>query len=105
MVVPITGGTPGRRYGHVLVYIRPNIILFGGNDGQKNTNDVWFMDVERSPFTWIQVNLEPGAKRPEKRVYHSADVSLFTNMLRKMDGNAFYIYTFVAFMINSIHIM
>lgn len=40
MSVPITGVTPGRRYGHSMAYHkiseghhRANLIVFGGNDG------------------------------------------------------------------------
>lgn len=40
MCVPITGVTPGRRYGHSMAYHkiseghnRANLIVFGGNDG------------------------------------------------------------------------
>ena len=47
MLVPIDGQTPGPRYGHSMVYIIPNLILFGGssNSGQNRRNvimkDVW----------------------------------------------------------------
>jgi len=27
------GKTPGRRYGHSVVFCKPNIIVFGGNTG------------------------------------------------------------------------
>eukprot|EP01056_Protomagalhaensia_sp_Gyna25_P000445 Protomagalhaensia_sp_Gyna_25__444@NODE_120_length_5101_cov_30_677993_g94_i0_p1_GENE_NODE_120_length_5101_cov_30_677993_g94_i0NODE_120_length_5101_cov_30_677993_g94_i0_p1_ORF_typecomplete_len833_score102_97Kelch_4/PF13418_6/1_8e13Kelch_4/PF13418_6/0_014Kelch_4/PF13418_6/5_1e06Kelch_4/PF13418_6/0_0019Kelch_4/PF13418_6/0_002Kelch_4/PF13418_6/1_4Kelch_4/PF13418_6/5_5e02Kelch_5/PF13854_6/3_1e07Kelch_5/PF13854_6/0_051Kelch_5/PF13854_6/3_3e07Kelch_5/PF13854_6/0_01Kelch_5/PF13854_6/0_021Kelch_5/PF13854_ len=74
MTVPITGPTPGRRYGHTLVYYKPNLIVFGGNDGQRSLNDIWYMHVERCPFAWVQVQLAPGAKRPPERVYHSAEI-------------------------------
>ena len=40
MQVPIDGQTPGPRYGHSMVYIFPNLILFGGssNSGQNKKN-------------------------------------------------------------------
>lgn len=50
MVVPIVGQTPGRRYGHILCYYKPNIWLFGGNTGSETMNDVWILNVEKSPF-------------------------------------------------------
>lgn len=81
MSVPITGVTPGRRYGHSMTYHgvtdghhRPNLIVFGGNDGSKTLADIWYMDVQRSPFSWNQVVLPPTAKQPAPRVYHSAEI-------------------------------
>lgn len=81
MSVPITGVTPGRRYGHSMVYHRvaeshakANLIVFGGNDGTRTLNDIWYMDVQKSPFTWSVVTLSPTTKQPCPRVYHSAAV-------------------------------
>ena len=33
MIVPIVGKTPGRRYGHTIVFVKPFLITFGGNTG------------------------------------------------------------------------
>ncbi|EZG78491.1 serine/threonine-protein phosphatase, partial [Gregarina niphandrodes] len=74
MTVPISGPTPGRRYGHSMNYYKPNLIVFGGNNGQQSLNDIWYMDVVQSPFLWNQVHIPPGDKKPPERVYHSADV-------------------------------
>merc|ERR1719454_431405 len=35
MSVPTSGTTPGRRYGHSLVFNKPTLIVFGGNNGQE----------------------------------------------------------------------
>jgi protein phosphatase len=32
-IVPVVGPTPGRRYGHTLVYAKPFLVVFGGNTG------------------------------------------------------------------------
>ena len=41
-MVPISKGmTPGRRYGHSLVFYKPFLILFGGNLNNEAINDVW----------------------------------------------------------------
>ncbi|SBS86397.1 protein phosphatase containing kelch-like domains, putative [Plasmodium ovale] len=74
MTVPTKGVSPGRRYGHVMVYCKPNLIVFGGNDGQHTLNDVWFMHVEMPPFEWVHVIIASGCKIPPPRVYHSADI-------------------------------
>ena len=69
MVVPVVGSTPGRRYGHSLVFSKPYLILFGGNTGTEPVNDVWCLSVERAPFTWHK--LECGQASPQPRIYHS----------------------------------
>lgn len=33
ITVPTTGRSPGRRYGHTMVFCKPNLIVIGGNDG------------------------------------------------------------------------
>ncbi|GAW82424.1 protein phosphatase containing kelch-like domains [Plasmodium gonderi] len=74
MTVPTKGVTPGRRYGHVMVYNKPNLIVIGGNNGQHTLNDVWFMHVEMPPFEWVHVIIPNSCKAPPPRVYHSADM-------------------------------
>lgn len=73
MTVPVQGITPGRRYGHTMIFFKPFLILFGGNTGTKTENDVWTLNAEQSPFSWSQVTVN-GPKPPPPRVYHSADV-------------------------------
>ena len=41
MSVPVLGLTPGRRYGHAMVFNKPLLIVCGGNNGQNAENDVW----------------------------------------------------------------
>ncbi|GFE54485.1 serine threonine phosphatase [Babesia ovis] len=74
ITVPTTGRSPGRRYGHTMVFCKPNLVVIGGNDGQQASNDVWFLNVEKSPFCWVEVVFPPNLKQPPKRVYHSADL-------------------------------
>ena len=40
MIVPVVGSTPGRRYGHSLVFIKPHLLVFGGNTGNESVSDV-----------------------------------------------------------------
>ena len=70
MIVPVIGTTPGRRYGHTVVFCRPHLLVFGGNTGSEAVNDVWCLNVERSPFNWIKIEV-PG-DHPPTRIYHSA---------------------------------
>eukprot|EP00927_Polykrikos_kofoidii_P077039 TRINITY_DN7402_c0_g1_i7.p1 TRINITY_DN7402_c0_g1~~TRINITY_DN7402_c0_g1_i7.p1 ORF type:complete len:854 (+),score=114.66 TRINITY_DN7402_c0_g1_i7:108-2669(+) len=74
MAVPVLGPTPGRRYGHTMIFNKPLLIVFGGNNGQAAECDIWVLDVERSPFTWNEVNGLMHMRAPLPRVYHSAQV-------------------------------
>lgn len=74
MAVPVLGPTPGRRYGHSMVFNKPLLVVFGGNNGQQAENDIWVLDVERSPFQWSEVTVMSTTRGPLPRVYHSAEV-------------------------------
>ena len=39
------GKSPGNRYGHVLGYIKPYLIIHGGNIGTESVSDVWVNDI------------------------------------------------------------
>jgi len=73
MSVPVLGPTPGRRYGHTMIFNKPLLIVFGGNNGQQAECDIWVLDVERSPFQWNEVHVMH-TRTPLPRVYHSAEV-------------------------------
>jgi len=70
MIVPVVGSTPGRRYGHSIIFSKPHLLVFGGNTGQEAVSDVWCLSVEKAPFSWIK--LDCGRESPQVRVYHSA---------------------------------
>jgi protein phosphatase len=70
MIVPVVGTTPGRRYGHTVVFSKPHLLVFGGNTGSEPAADVWCLNVERAPFTWSKI--EVAGDQPASRVYHSA---------------------------------
>jgi protein phosphatase len=70
MIVPVVGSTPGRRYGHTIIFAKPHLLVFGGNTGAEPVNDVWCLSVERAPFSWAKLNC--GQDVPVVRVYHSA---------------------------------
>ena len=52
MIVPVIGKTPGRRYGHTIVFNKPNLLIFGGNTNVDQVNDVWCLNVDKAPFSW-----------------------------------------------------
>ena len=53
-----------------MVYIKPYILVFGGNTGTEPVNDVWALNLEKAPYNWMR--LECGNEVPPVRVYHSA---------------------------------
>lgn len=72
MIVPTTGVTPGCRYGHSLVYFKPYIILFGGNNGVETLGDAWLLNIDSSPFAWMRLSTD--GDTPPARTYHSASL-------------------------------
>ena len=46
MIVPVVGSTPGRRYGHTIIFSKPHLLVYGGNTGAEPVNDVWCLSVE-----------------------------------------------------------
>ena len=71
MIVPVVGKTPGRRYGHSIVFSKPFLLVFGGNTGTEPVNDVWCLNVDKAPFSWQQLEVT-GNEAPCVREYHSA---------------------------------
>eukprot|EP00825_Cyclidium_porcatum_P025700 TRINITY_DN2786_c0_g1_i1.p1 TRINITY_DN2786_c0_g1~~TRINITY_DN2786_c0_g1_i1.p1 ORF type:complete len:703 (+),score=70.10 TRINITY_DN2786_c0_g1_i1:335-2443(+) len=53
-----------------MVYSRPFLLVFGGNTGTVAVNDVWILNIEKSPHQWIRNICE--SESPCIRVYHSA---------------------------------
>ena len=68
----MAGNTPGRRYGHSLVYSKPYLLVFGGNTGSDTVGDIWSLNVEKAPFQWHK--LDCGSDGPKPRAYHSASL-------------------------------
>ena len=59
MNIPVLKGlTPGRRYGHSLVYYKPYLILFGGNLNNEPVNDVWTLNSETKPLQWVKLDIK-----------------------------------------------
>ena len=71
MIVPVIGHTPGRRYGHSIVFSKPYLLVFGGNTGSEPVNDVWCLNVDKAPFSWVHLEVA-GTELPSVRAYHSA---------------------------------
>jgi protein phosphatase len=79
-IIPIERGkdgrkTPGRRYGHAMVYNKPYVVVIGGNVGSSSPDmssvvcDVWMINLD-GPLRWEQTHFK--GEMPAPRVYHSA---------------------------------
>ena len=75
-ILPIQGRTPGKRYGHTLCYIKPYIIVFGGNTGSQPLNDVWTIQLEKMPFVWTKIDIIDNQSVPSPRVYHASGLCM-----------------------------
>ena len=75
MVQVEKGPTPGKRYGHSLVYYKPFFILFGGNLNNEVANDVWIFNSEQQPLHWTKLDIK--GELPQPRIYHSAVVCTY----------------------------
>jgi protein phosphatase len=57
-VKKITGTAPGGRYGHTMAYLKPYIIIFGGNIiGSESINDAWICDVLAEGSNWFRLEV------------------------------------------------
>lgn len=64
------GPGPGKRYGHTLCFYKPYLILFGGNAGNKLTNQTWILNVsDINDCQWER--LDTGSELPSPRTYHA----------------------------------
>lgn len=73
-IIPVQGKTPGKRYGHTLCYVKPFIIIFGGNTGNMPLNDVWTIQLEKMPIVWSKIEMPDSQSNPSPspRVYHAS---------------------------------
>lgn len=45
-IINVSGRSPGKRYGHTMTFSKPNLIVFGGNIGDRTVNDCWLINIE-----------------------------------------------------------
>lgn len=53
-----------------MAFIKPYLLVYGGNTGTEPVNDVWCLNLEKAPYNWLK--LETGNEVPPVRVYHSS---------------------------------
>ena len=75
------GITPCKRYGHNLIYNKPYLILFGGNNGKKELNDIYVTKFDKcdknsiSEFdviVWRELDIKKSG--PSPRMYFSISI-------------------------------
>lgn len=66
--------TPGPRYGHSLIFMKPFFILFGGAGLNKMTNELWILNINISPCQWEKAKLENNNVIRCSRVYHTCGI-------------------------------
>ncbi|EGR27027.1 ser thr protein phosphatase family protein, putative [Ichthyophthirius multifiliis] len=70
ITIPVYGSTPGRRYGHTMIFVKPFIVVYGGNTGTESVSDAWVLNIEKAPYSWQKLDCQGDS--PVVRVYHSA---------------------------------
>ena len=56
-----------------MCYMKPYIVVFGGNTVSQPTNEVWIIPLEKSPFSWAKLEL-PEDTLPSPRLYHASGI-------------------------------
>jgi len=72
IVIATTGLTPGKRYGHSLIFFKPYLLIFGGNDGTETLGDVWLLNLDEPSLIWTKLSVI--GDTPPPRIYHSASL-------------------------------
>lgn len=53
-----------------MTFCKPYLYVFGGTTGAKPANDLWCLNLDKTPFAWV--NVQCTTESPPARVYHSA---------------------------------
>ena len=68
--VPVSSQKPSSRYGHSMIYLKPYILVIGGNVNNNPSDEVWLLSIKKSPFEWNQLSFD-NDDSPSPRAYHS----------------------------------
>jgi protein phosphatase len=53
-------------------YLKPYLVVFGGNIGNRITNEIWLINIDDGILEWKK--LEPLGDSPGNRMYHASSV-------------------------------
>ena len=83
--VPNKGPGPGKRYGHVIIYYEPYLLIFGGNLGKGLTNKVVFTTLNEDdltkPIKWEELKVLDNSPIPSPRIYHASAICKYGGAL------------------------
>ncbi len=84
VVIPCRDPKPSRRYGHIMLYSKPYLILSGGVLKEKNklANDLWIVNLskkvilneEKEYYVYQWTSVECTNFPPSPRMYHTAGI-------------------------------
>lgn len=72
--VPVRGATPGSRYGHSMVYVKKEIIVYGGSDMRFALSDIWILRIQFDTNALWTHCIPSTTTIPPPRLYHGAAV-------------------------------
>ena len=83
--IPTEGPGPGKRYGHVIIYYEPYLLIFGGNLGNSLTNKVHYtLFTENNisqPIKWNILKTKENSPVPSPRIYHACSICKYGGAL------------------------
>ena len=70
--IPTEGPGPGKRYGHVIIYYEPFLLIFGGNLGNSLTNNIHYSTIDVNniciPIKWDILKTVENSPVPSPRI-------------------------------------
>lgn len=83
--IPCEDQGPGKRYGHVIVYYKPYLLIFGGNLGNCLTNNVHYTQINENnislPIKWNILKTTENSPLPPPRIYHACSICKYGGAL------------------------
>ena len=83
--IPTEGPGPGKRYGHVIIYYEPYLLIFGGNLGNSLTNKIHFTSINENninqPVKWNVLKTVDNSPLPSPRIYHACSICKYGGAL------------------------
>ena len=83
--IPTEGPGPGKRYGHVIIYYEPFLLIFGGNLGNSLTNNILYSTIDVNniciPIKWNILKTVENSPVPSPRIYHACSICKYGGAL------------------------
>ena len=83
--IPTEGPGPGKRYGHIIIYYEPYLLIFGGNLGSSLTNHIYYTTINEKnicmPIKWGVLKTVENSPVPPPRIYHACSICKYGGAL------------------------